>query len=191
MTSLTLQPPREPAFLGALLGVLASSRDPSLHFAVLRSSGCTADLGADFPSLQQTRYLCVQGVRGTGGGRSNPAPCGAIPLLFPAADPSLMGQTLELTGGLSRILLRSLGQREGCTQRLLMHQIYPLNLLFHTVKGGFLALLPWRRGAARSAHPHYVAPEHPAPLHSWHICTSFLPPQSCLRQLPWAISPCK
>lgn len=67
----------------------------------------------------------------------------------------LMGQTLELTGGLRGTLLQSLGQQEGCTQRFLMHQITP-NLLFHAAKGGFLPQLLWRRGTACSAHLHHV-----------------------------------
>lgn len=102
-----------------------------------------SSLGADFPSLQQTRYLHVQGVRGTEGGRSNPAPCGAIPppCCRPIAQGShwLMGQTLELAGGFRGTLLRSLGQREGCTQRLQMHQI-PAPTCFTTqLKVGFLS----------------------------------------------------
>lgn len=92
-------------------------------------------------------------------------------------------------GGLSRILLRSLGLQEGCTQRLVMHSFLP-SLLFHTAKGGFLIPLLQRRGTALSAL-HKVAPECSASLHSLHICTSSLLPQSCVFQPPWAISLCR
>lgn len=69
------------------MGVLASSRDPSLRFAVIRTADAqlgictTADLkfGSRFSQPAANRYLQVQGAQGTGGtegGRSNPAPCG-------------------------------------------------------------------------------------------------------------------
>jgi len=93
-------------------------------------------------------------------------------------------QTPELTGGLRGSLLWSLGQRAGCTQRLLVHQTA------HTIKRGGVS-----RPAATEERNCLlcpsVAPECPAPPHSWHICTSFLLPQSCLLQLPQAISPCQ
>lgn len=90
-------------------------------------------------------------------------------------------------GGLSRILLRSLGLHEGYAWRSLMHNSSPA--CFSTVKGGFLIPLPQRRGAALSAQLYNVAPERSVSLHSLHICTNSLLPQSCVFQPPWA-SPC-
>lgn len=66
-------------------------------------------------------------------------------------------------------------------------QLLP-SLLFHRAKGGFLIPLPQRRGAALSAQLHNIAPERSALLHSLHICTNTLLPQSCVLPPPWAIS---
>lgn len=63
-----------------------------------------------------------------------------------------MGQTVELTGGLRGILRWSLGQREGCTQRLLMHEIpLPAPCFSTQFKVGFSPCCRGR-GTARSAH---------------------------------------
>lgn len=116
-----------------------------------------------FPACSQS-YLHGQDLGGLGVVDQNKPLVGSSHL--PTADPSpgklpAPGTNPGAHWDLGGTLLRSLGQQEGCTQRLPMHQI-PLNLLFHAVKGTFLPLLPWRREAARSARPHRVASELPS-----------------------------
>lgn len=95
----------------------------------------------------------------------------------------------SISGGLSRIVPWPLGQRNAALRDYWCTK-YP-HTAFHTVEGGFLTLLPWRRGNACSAHLCYAALECPAPLHSWHICTNFFLPQFLLAPAALATFPCK
>lgn len=99
-----------------------------------------------------------------------------------------MGQTL---GGAHERLEQDPPEVLGTAGRLHLEitdaQFLP-SLLFHTAKGVLLIPLPQRRETALSAQLHNVAPERSALLHSLHICTNSLLPQSCVFPPPWAIS---